>query len=156
MRRVSVCAAALALVAGGSLAAPSPEVPAGVTHHSGQPTLSGEWSAGELGLPGAEETATEVFEVAGKRSRGGGRRGGADRKNRGGFKNGNRRNDNRRGGRDVDIDRDVNIDVDHHDDNLDSALVGAVVGIGIGAAIANSNAPEYVCADENADGECDY
>jgi hypothetical protein len=151
MRRVLVCAAALALVAGGSQAAPSPDVPSRVTHHSGQPTLSGEWSAEELGLPVAEETATEVIEVA--RKRGGGRkgagRGGARHKNRDGFKNGNRRNDNRH------RDRDVDIDVDY-DDDYGEAIVGGVIGIGIGAAIANSNDPDYVCEDRDLDGECDY
>ncbi len=44
----------------------------------------------------------------------------------------------------------------HHDDDIDEAIVGGVIGIGIGAAIANSNDPEYVCVDENVDGECDY
>ncbi len=152
MRRVLVCATALALVAGGSQAAIFSDVPPQVAHHSQQPTFSGEWSAEELGLPVAEESATEVFEVAGRK----GNRKRSGRGGSGGFKNGNRRNDNRRGGRDVDINRDVDIDVDHHDHDAGAALVGGVIGIGVGMAIANSNDPDYVCADENADGECDY
>ncbi len=158
MRRVFACATVLAFVAGGSQAASSLDVPLQVADHSELPIFSGDWSAEELGLPVAEETATEAIEVAGKRSRGGGgKRGGASHKNRGGFKNGNERNRNRHGGdRDVDIDRDVNVDVDFDDNDNSGALVGAVVGIGVGVAIANSNDPDYVCEDENQDGECDY
>ena len=150
MRRVFACATVLAFVAGGSQAASSLDVPLQVADHSELPIFSGDWSAEELGLPVAEETATEVFEVAGKRGkRKGGGRGGARHKNRGGFKNGNRRNDNRH------RDRDVDIDVDY-DDDYGEAIVGGVIGIGIGAAIANSNDPDYVCEDRDLDGECDY
>ena len=52
--------------------------------------------------------------------------------------------------------RSKRLDVDHHDDDLDAALVGGVIGVGVGMAIANSNDPEYVCQDSDADGECDY
>jgi opacity protein-like surface antigen len=158
MRQVFACATALALIAGASQAASSSDVPLQVTHHSEILKFSGDWSAVELGLPVVEETDTEAFMVAGKRSRGGGgRRGGASHKNRGGFNNGNERHRNRHGGdRDVDIDRDVNVDVDYDDNDNSGALVGAVVGIGVGVAIANSNDPDYVCEDNNQDGQCDY
>jgi len=143
MRRVLVCATALALVAGGSSAAVLSDVPPQVAHHSEQPTSSGEWSAEELGMPVVEDSVTEVFEVAGRK----GNRKRSGRGGNGGFKNGNRRNDNRRGGRDVDINRNVDIDVDYNDHDAGAALVGGMIGIGIGAAIANSNDPDYVCVD---------
>ena len=114
----------------------------------------------------AEDDAAEEFVIAGKRRKGGGHRGGARSRNRGGFSKGNRAHANRhvgepgragrpgdpgglRGGahrdvdvhRDVDIDRDVDFDDD--DDEAKAALLGGVIGLGVGAMIANEPDPAY-------------
>ena len=97
MLRIPIWATAFALVAGGSLAAPSPVVPL----RAPQPelaTLSEDWSLDAPVLTFEEEVAAEEIVIARKSRKSGGNRGGAKRKSRGGFKSGNQRHANRHAG----------------------------------------------------------
>ena len=160
MMRVPIWAITLMFVAGTSLAAPpSLELPVR-DHQPERPTLSEDWSLEDLVLSAEEEEAAEEFVIAGKRSKKGGKRGGAKSKNRGGFKSGSKRQAQRggdrggsgrsggRGGRSGDVDRNVNIDrdvdFDDDDDVARAAIVGGVIGLGVGAALADEPDPGYV------------
>ena len=163
MMRAPILATAFVLVAGASLAAPPLEGPGrapGIEPRS-SPT---DWSAEGLVVPNAEASAGEIV-IARKGRGGGGRRGGAMRKSRGGFRGGNRRHAERHGGRpgvhgdfhghhhvghghhDLDVDRNINVDrdinVNDNDDKWGAAIVGGVVGMGIGAAINDQSQPQY-------------
>jgi hypothetical protein len=91
MMRVPIWATAFALVAGGSLAAPSLDVPMRAPRLE-QPTLSEDSSLEAPAWAVEEEVTAGAVQIAGKRRGGGGRRGGAKRRNRGGFRSGNSRN----------------------------------------------------------------
>jgi hypothetical protein len=92
MTRVPIWATAFMFVAGASLAAPSLEDPARVPR-SERLTPSGDQSLQELVRPvEGEMAAAEGVQIARKGRGGGGKRGGSKRKNRGGFKSGNKRN----------------------------------------------------------------
>jgi hypothetical protein len=94
MLRVSFWATTFACVAGVSLAAPSVEQPVRAPQPE-QPTLSQDWSLEGFAVPPEEVVNPEGYQIAKKGRGGGGKRGGAKRKNRGGFKNGNKRNGKR-------------------------------------------------------------
>jgi hypothetical protein len=96
--RIPIWATAFALVAGGALAAPSLEAPIGDPQPVERPTLSDDSSWGELVLFGEDVVAAEGVVVARKNRGGGGKRGGAKSKNRGGFKNGERKHAKRHAG----------------------------------------------------------
>jgi hypothetical protein len=99
MMRVPIWATAFALVAGGSLAAPSPSLEFPVrAPRPERATLSEDWSSDAPVLTFEEEVAAEEIVIARKSRKSGGSRGGASRKNRGGFKSGNKRHANRHAG----------------------------------------------------------
>jgi hypothetical protein len=91
MMRVPIWATAFALVAGGALAAPSLEAPIGDPQPVERPTLSEDSSWGEFVLTIDDVVAAEEIVVARKARGGGGKRGGAKGKNRGGFRAGDRK-----------------------------------------------------------------
>jgi hypothetical protein len=146
-------------VAGASLAAPTVGDLVPVSR-SERPAPSDDWSMRQLERSVECEVDAGEVQIAGKKRRGGGKRGGAKSKNRGGFKAGNERQALRAGEpgrpgrpgdpggprgdvrRDVDIDRDVHVhghgDWDDDDDELKAAIVGGVVGMGVGALISDS------------------
>jgi len=144
MMRVPIWVTAFMFVAGASLAAPSVEGPVRAPR-SERPTPSGDWSLQQLERTVEAEVAAEEVQIARHGRGGGGRRGGARSRSRGGFRAGNKRQSLRggelgrpgrvgdpggiRGGvhRDVDIDRNVGIhrDVDIH------RGVGVVGGRGV-------------------------
>jgi len=97
MLRIAFWSTTFACIAGVSLAAPSVEDPVR-TPQPEQPTVSEVWSLDAFALPLEEVVDADGFQVAGKGRGGGGKRGGAKRKNRGGFKKGNKRH-GKRGGR---------------------------------------------------------
>jgi hypothetical protein len=132
MLRIPIWATAFALVAGGSLAAPSLDAPIGDPQPEQHPTLSHDSVWEELSLTIDDAVTADEVVVARKARGGGGKRGGARSKNRGGFRKGERKHAQRhvgepgrpgrvgdvdvRGRRDVDvrggnvnIDRDVNV-----------------------------------------------
>ena len=98
MMRVPIWATTFALVAGGALAAPSLDAPIRDPQPVERPTLSEDSSGEELVLSVEDVVASEGVVVARKSRGGGGKRGGAKRKNRGGFKNGNRKHAQRHAG----------------------------------------------------------
>jgi len=152
MMRLPIWATAFVLVAGASLAAPSVDVPMREPQPE-RPTLSAGSSLEEFVLPIEEELAAEGVQIARKAHGGGGHRGGARSKSRGGFKNGNKRHAQRHAGepgrpgrpgdpgglRGGNVDRNVNVhgggDWDDDDDEARAALLGGVVGLGVGAMI---------------------
>ena len=165
MSRVLACFTVLALVSGGSLAALSTNVPPQAVLQSGLPALSeglpalsGEWSVMTPAPPFAEETLTEVIQVAGRFNKGASRN--ANRSGRVGGRGGGVHNNVNRN---VNANRNVNVNAsgyrrggvvvvdDHHDDDneVGVALVGGLIGVGVGAAIANSNQPSNSCSGSN-------
>jgi hypothetical protein len=90
MMRVPIWATAFIFVAGASLAAPALDAPMRAPQPE-RPTLSEDWGLEALELAAEEELTAEAFQIAGKRRGGGGKRGGARSKSRGGFKAGNKR-----------------------------------------------------------------
>jgi hypothetical protein len=136
MMRVPIWATAFALVAGGALAAPSLDAPIRDPQPEENPALFEYSIWEEFTLPVEDLVAAEEVVVARKARGGGGKRGGAKGKNRGGFRAGDRKHAQRhvgepgrpgrvgdpggirggiRGGDvdvrgvDVNIDRDVNV-----------------------------------------------
>ena len=171
MSRVIACFTVLVLVSGGALAALSANVPPRAVLQSelpalseGLPALSGEWSAMTPAQPFAEETLTEVIQVAGRFNRGASRN--ANRPGRVGGRGGgvhNNVNRNRNRNVNVNANRNVNVNasgyrrggvvvVDNHDDHdnaAGAAIVGGLIGVGVGAAIANSNNASNSCSGSN-------
>ena len=96
MMRVPIWATTFALVAGGALAAPSLDAPIRDPQPVERPTLFEDSIWEEFVLPVEEVVAAEGVQIARKARGGGGKRGGAKSKNRGGFKNGNDRIDSPR------------------------------------------------------------
>ena len=98
MTRLPIWTTAIALVASGALAAPSLEAPVRDPQPEERPALLEDSVWEELVLPLDDVVASEGVVVARKSRGGGGKRGGAKSKNRGGFKNGNKRHANRHAG----------------------------------------------------------